>query len=807
MFAPITRFWLRLVAFAVLFAPGRQLGAQLLNTPLARPQSIQSFTQPNGDFTAMPQKFAVSRRSGLTLLVDTRWVNGFGYRPVTVTIDSPKAVTLEHQIKIQLHSGWEFEYETSVEQDFELPAGSRQASTVVAMPIYDQSRKVFWWDVWVDGNKDFDLCRKLDEAMRSSSIAAITGTTIRILAPGTAANDRSVVGMTNSDFEVLSFLPQNFPDRWIDYTCLDVVSISLANLEHFATKQPATLEALTRWVRVGGQLWISDVGGNYEKLPDVSKRLGLSDKLITLLPQSLANTKETKPNKAEADKAASEVAAVEIDAADTKVDATGAKDEEASVDSQKPLEDGWRSDRFFRGGSGQAQGFIDNRTGRTRWVSDPRIIAALDQDPNWSRQGFPGTVGNDNMPWFLSPDSSAWFVEQRVGLGVVRAFRGVNDAASIANKTSVVNSAASASGDPIELTPRPLALALRSTRRWNSRHGLIPDSGNSEFARLLVPGVGLAPVTEFEILITLFVLLIGPLNYWLLKRYRRLQLLVLTVPVAALFTTVSLFGYAILSDGFSSTVRIRSYTSIDQRTGEAGCWARMSYYSGFAPGKGLVMPADAVMFPVLPTWANENWGINRALVWNGEKAELTRGWLNSRTPTQYLFQRAGKTSRRIDITTGLNKMQVTNRLGSHIKSLLVLDAKGTFFAGENVDEEARATLQPVSRQEAVNRIVPLVRDNEPDVPIALAGGERDYVGVRIRGLRRGYGGIRPPGGEQLNENQANRAITDLAGLNGRPPLDLPVRSYVAVTEHGPEVETGIPSAKEAASFHVVVGRW
>ena len=48
---------------------------------------------------------------------------------------------------------------------------------------------------------------------------------------------------------------------------------------------------------------------------------------------------------------------------------------------------------------------------------------------------------------------------------------------------------------------------------------------------------------------------------------------------------------------------------------------------------------------------------------------------------------------------------------------------------------------------------------------------------------------------------------DFGEPNGRPPLELPACSYVAVTTHGPEIETGIPSAVEDTSFHVVVGRY
>ena len=85
-------------------------------------------------------------------------------------------------------------------------------------------------------------------------------------------------------------------------------------------------------------------------------------------------------------------------------------------------------------------------------------------------------------------------------------------------------------------------------------------------------------------LITLFVLLIGPLNYWWLKRAKRLHLMVLTVPLAAIVTTAGLAAYAVLADGFDTKVRLYSYTTLDQRTGDAACWARLSYYSGLAPG-------------------------------------------------------------------------------------------------------------------------------------------------------------------------------------------------------------------------------
>jgi hypothetical protein len=73
--------------------------------------------------------------------------------------------------------------------------------------------------------------------------------------------------------------------------------------------------------------------------------------------------------------------------------------------------------------------------------------------------------------------------------------------------------------------------------QWNLRHGTNIGQQNPEFWNFLIPGVGLAPVKTFQVFITLFVLGIGPLNYWLLRRRKRLHLMVLTVPLSAAAVT------------------------------------------------------------------------------------------------------------------------------------------------------------------------------------------------------------------------------------------------------------------------------
>ncbi len=599
----------------------------LAQADASAPQPITPVVQFNGNVMQLPQKLPASRQSGLRLSIDARWSNNYGYQPVEVTISSTKPVASEHLVTIQLHAGWN--RNISVEQEFELPKGSTKTSTSITLPIYQTAQNYYWWDLWIDGVRDKDL--SID---RVSALSFLGGSgssadaSVNLLVPGPKKNHRLLVTTNPTELEVLSLEISAFPARWIDYTSFDVVAISLGEAQQLANNRPAVFQAICRWVRSGGQLWITDVGAELEHLSEVSKLLGIPKAMVD---ESVETASEEVTTQA-------------------TVENGKAGGQEAAETNHSLLQEGWRSARFRRfSPNGQVVTFLDSRSGTRRTVRDPDLIARMQRDPDMvtAEQHFESESGRRGRGF--ASDSSEWFVQQDFGLGTIRAFRGANEAAKIPLSPAAANAnTAATSGPPNgppEQLPRALAIGLRRTQRWDTRHGMTPDSANTEFAKFLVPGVGLAPVTEFRVLITLFVLLIGPVNYWFLKRVKRLHLMVLTVPLAALVTTLALFAYAILADGFDTRVRAQSFTTLDQRTGEAACWTRLSYYSGLAPGNGLSMPADVALYPILPAWAGDlNFAEERQVIWAPDGARLKQGWLNSRTPTQYLTVRAEDTA-------------------------------------------------------------------------------------------------------------------------------------------------------------------
>ena len=744
--------WLTVFLMAAAVNP---VSAQLTNL-------VSISQQTNGFVVQVPSNKAVSRRSGLQLEVDTRWVNNYGYRPIRVQVNSPKPTKAEHRITIRLYvasSDWR-SGSVGVEQDFEMPLGATSAETVVACPQFQAGHR-YWWDVRVDGVLDKDLSVADSASWQLTATANNTNsdnTALKFLVVGPPGQLHQVIGPGSDMFEALVLSIADFPARWIDYSAVDVVAVSPNDLQTLAKAAPDKLQALRRWTRAGGQLWVSPVGGYWEQLDKVERLLELS----------------TPSN----------------GAAESNQNQDTGRETNVEITAR-----GWKPIKLDSGSkSGRRVTFQYLPTGRTRVVREPANIARLKSDPDWVVLDDDTTApAADNDVERLKRDSTEWYVQRPMGLGAVRVFREAWDPTGFAISWQSLRGISDFDSFVTSQMTTPLTAAMATTHGWEARHGMTPDTANADFANLLVPGVGQAPVSEFRVLITLFVLVIGPLNYWLLKRTNRLHLLVLTVPLMAAAATTGLFAYALVSDGLATKVRVRSFTTLDQHSGEAACWARLSFYAGLAPGRGLTLPDDVALYPIIPGWNETSngafLGAARQMEWTDGRQRLTEGWLRSRTPTQFLSVRARKSPHRLDVRqafqpdtapssqAGKPDVQVTNELGTRIEFVAVVDDAGRIFGGEAIADRATAELSPSSRLEALRQLRKLVIENEPATPPALADEETSFAITQRRRQRRFFRtqlGLEY-GMERLGENLQSDAIAALVGSGGEPVFELPPR--------------------------------
>ncbi|MFQ5731866.1 MAG: hypothetical protein ACE5KM_07920 [Planctomycetaceae bacterium] len=357
------------------------------------------------------------------------------------------------------------------------------------------------------------------------------------------------------------------------------------------------------------------------------------------------------------------------------------------------------------------------------------------------------------------------------------------------------------SGDPFQGTEYDWAWFLTSVGperyRWSARHGLSARRASPSFHEFLIPGITGVPVYSFLFLITAFTVLIGPVNYVLLWKRKRLFLLVMTIPVIAFGTSLTLFGYSVVSNGFNVKTRVRSLTILDQRSKDAVSMSRVAMFSGLTPSGGLRFRNETAVFPL---WPYEREFEAGAVDWtDGQK--LTSGWLRSRTRTQFLTVTHRRERGRLQIgETQAETLPVSNGFEWNISAVLVSDRNGRIYFGKALRPGDSAKLVSAAGPElkqidALLRRFPLDFD---DKPTTTARSARGMFGFRRRQPGRSDYSIR------FSNNLMERRIAEFRMIRQKG-FQLPPGSYLAVFETSPGLDLGVDDPKEHAAYHLLLG--
>ena len=356
---------------------------------------------------------------------------------------------------------------------------------------------------------------------------------------------------------------------------------------------------------------------------------------------------------------------------------------------------------------------------------------------------------------------------------------------------------------------------------WAVRHGMKSGAGDIEFIELPIPGVRGVPTIAFLVLISLFAILIGPVNYVLLWRKGQLSRLVFTVPALAVITSLMLFAYGTLSHGFSTTGRIRSVTWIDAATNSATTVSRMSLFAGWAPSSGLRFSNDTAVYPLLPLGEEFQGG---TVDWS-ERQSLTDGWFNTRTRTQFVTVNSRDERGRLRVAQTNGGLTVVNGFTMTLEHVIVNDSRGRAYYGRNLAPGEEQRLTPLTdEQRAAMR--ELAIDRIPEPPDGVE--PRELMASLDRAIRSDYRHIWHP---EMRLGLIERHLdlvsgsfgSELGGSDGEipestnrmlaavredtiDPLAAP-RGFVAVTTENPAIDVGGLDVEERGSLHLLMGIW
>jgi len=333
---------------------------------------------------------------------------------------------------------------------------------------------------------------------------------------------------------------------------------------------------------------------------------------------------------------------------------------------------------------------------------------------------------------------------------------------------------------------------------WIQRHGITARVGSDEFLKFLIPGVKGVPVLASLTLMTLFTLVIGPVNYILLRRRKQLFLLVVTIPAIALLTSVMLFSYSAIAHGFGIKSRVRSVTVLDQKSRTAVAMSRLALYAGLAPSDGLKFSPETAVFTIWPDAS----GFESGTVDWTETQSLQSGWLRSRTRTQFHTMTNRDERGRLEIGSPSGEsMSVSNGLEWDIEALVVADSGGGLYSGEKLLPAGASTQLRAISQNDHTRVVQMLKRYPLEVPDGVSGRQISVFdfGPSVHRMLRGG-----QSASWFSESVMERTISRLYDSETKN-LQLPARSYLAVMKENPDVETGLERTDEEVGYHLLVG--
>ncbi len=366
-----------------------------------------------------------------------------------------------------------------------------------------------------------------------------------------------------------------------------------------------------------------------------------------------------------------------------------------------------------------------------------------------------------------------------------------------------------------------LASLPQNSTLWPRKFGMSSRTTTPEFLNFLIPGVGSVPIFAFLCLITVFTLVIGPLNYYWLYKRRRLALMVITVPVIAGVTCILLFAYSLIADGFSIRSRVHSFTWLDQQRKSAVSLSRQSLYAPFAPSNGLRFSPECAVFPLWPSSGEFEGG---SVDWSANDQHLSSAWFRSQTWTQFQTVENRDERGRLDYTPPADPkaptLKISNGLSWDLDYLAIRISDTQWYAGGPVPAGATAEFKLTPRSDIRAQFQKTQEQTAWAYPEGVTESSNNrHTPYRMRG---GYWGGRvnpetsfshsllvkylnaaalypAPSAEIVDWRggpNANRIQPHAAALK---PL------YWAICKNNPNVQTGVKSAIDSQSLHLLFG--
>jgi len=339
-----------------------------------------------------------------------------------------------------------------------------------------------------------------------------------------------------------------------------------------------------------------------------------------------------------------------------------------------------------------------------------------------------------------------------------------------------------------------LGVFLNETHRHISdRNGVLNDNivrklGFPEFAE--------PPRYVFEFAIVAYLLAVGPIAFFFLKRKRKLNLMFIIVPaISALFCT-TILAYAVFAEGFDTRVNLFTVTVLHQRSGRQSTSAVAHVYSGMTPS-AYQFEGPAYGLVNLPRGSRL-----QRVDWSDSKQLLSGGEVRARTGHQLFSRSSSETQNRLLFSFrnegSSAKATVRNQFDSKVAAL-------TFYS-EDCQQDEAWYCGPIEVDETVEAKIMKLDDIAATIKATIEqrGKTTVYASKQVRLSRTTRNSSTRT--EESDIATTLDSLWKLRSINVRHAVARNEgRGYLAVTDQPIDFDMPIENAKVESAIHAVFG--
>jgi hypothetical protein len=221
------------------------------------------------------------------------------------------------------------------------------------------------------------------------------------------------------------------------------------------------------------------------------------------------------------------------------------------------------------------------------------------------------------------------------------------------------------------------------------------SSSRTSSAALNVPGLGAIPHRIFALLLLGFALVIGPANFIWVRTRKRPVLLLITIPVIAITSSLTLLGYGVLVQGLDIKVASATVSLLDSRLHRSASIEKRIVFAGLSPD-GLRPDPGTSVHPI----ASMTGGVigPERLQLSIERTPellLSGDFIPARTSVTQVLVSERAARGRLEIARVPEGLKVTNSLGTRLERVVARDAAGSWYVlSQPLDKGESAVLDP-----------------------------------------------------------------------------------------------------------------